>query len=76
MSEAERPDPDALLARLKREETASARGKLKIFFGMSPGDEVSVDGALVTVLSTTGRRVRKVRVTKVAPTEPAATGEH
>src|SRR5712671_337072 len=37
MSEAERPDPDALLARLKREETASARGKLKILFGMSPG---------------------------------------
>jgi two-component system sensor histidine kinase KdpD len=37
MSEAERPDPDALLARLKREETESARGKLKIFFGMSPG---------------------------------------
>src|SRR5436190_300332 len=37
MSEAERPDPDALLARLKREEAESARGKLKIFFGMSPG---------------------------------------
>src|ERR1700758_127147 len=37
MTEAERPDPDALLARLKREETASVRGKLKIFFGMSPG---------------------------------------
>src|SRR5205085_11436800 len=35
------------------------------------GDEVRVDGALVTVLSTTGRRVRKVRVTKVEPTEPA-----
>jgi CBS domain containing-hemolysin-like protein len=34
------------------------------------GDEVRVDGALVTVLTTTGRRVRKVRVTKV-PTEPA-----
>lgn len=31
----------------------------------SVGDEVRVDGALVTVLSTTGRRVRKVRVTKV-----------
>src|SRR5207248_8081379 len=30
------------------------------------GDEVRVDGALVTVLTTTGRRVRKVRVTKVA----------
>src|ERR1700676_3164813 len=37
MSEAERPDPDAILARLKREETAATRGKLKIFFGMSPG---------------------------------------
>src|ERR1700719_611666 len=37
MSEAERPDPDGLLAQLKREEDESARGKLKIFFGMSPG---------------------------------------
>jgi CBS domain containing-hemolysin-like protein len=35
------------------------------------GDEVRVDGALVTVLTTTGRRVRKVRVMKV-PVEPAA----
>jgi putative hemolysin len=34
------------------------------------GDEVRVDGALVAVLTTTGRRVRKVRVTKVPP-EPA-----
>jgi hypothetical protein len=32
-----RPDPDALLAQLKREEAKSTRGKLKIFFGMSPG---------------------------------------
>jgi CBS domain containing-hemolysin-like protein len=31
------------------------------------GDEVRVDGAQVTVLSTTGRRVRKVRVMKVPP---------
>ena len=37
MTEAERPDPDALLAQLKREEAESTRGKLKIFFGMSPG---------------------------------------
>jgi len=37
MSEAERPDPDEILARVKREETADTRGKLKIFFGMSPG---------------------------------------
>jgi two-component system sensor histidine kinase KdpD len=37
MTETERPDPDALLARMKREEAKSTRGKLKIFFGMSPG---------------------------------------
>src|ERR1700704_4729435 len=37
MTEAERPSPDEILARMKREETASSRGKLKIFFGMSPG---------------------------------------
>src|SRR5216117_1214757 len=37
MSETKRPDPDALLAQLKREEAESARGKLKIFFGMCPG---------------------------------------
>src|SRR6266403_5672133 len=37
MSDAERPDPDALLARMKRKEIESTRGKLKIFFGMSPG---------------------------------------
>ena len=40
----------------------------------SVGDEVRVDGAQVTVLTTTGRRVRKVRVMKV-PEEPAAAGE-
>ncbi len=34
------------------------------------GDEVRVDGAVVTVLTTTGRRVRKVRVLKV-PAESA-----
>jgi CBS domain containing-hemolysin-like protein len=38
------------------------------------GDEVRVDGARVKVLSTTGRRVRKVRVTRV-PAEPAAAAE-
>src|SRR5512143_4047218 len=37
MTETERPDPDALLAQMKRQEARSARGKLKIFFGMSPG---------------------------------------
>ena len=33
----ERPDPDALLARVQAEEAKQARGKLKIFFGAAPG---------------------------------------
>jgi two-component system sensor histidine kinase KdpD len=37
MSDEARPNPDEILARMKREETAAGRGKLKIFFGMSPG---------------------------------------
>jgi two-component system sensor histidine kinase KdpD len=37
MSEPERPSPDKILARVKREEAESTRGNLKIFFGMSPG---------------------------------------
>ncbi len=32
-----RPDPDALLASLQREETRAQRGRLKVFFGMCPG---------------------------------------
>ncbi|MGH7995753.1 MAG: DUF4118 domain-containing protein [Opitutaceae bacterium] len=31
------PNPDALLASLKRDEARGARGRLKIFFGMCPG---------------------------------------
>src|SRR6266404_9810866 len=37
MSHAERPNPDEILAPMEREEAESARGKLKIFFGMAPG---------------------------------------
>ena len=33
----ERPDPDQLLERLNAEEARAKRGKLKIFFGASPG---------------------------------------
>jgi two-component system sensor histidine kinase KdpD len=33
----ERPDPDALLAQLEAEQAKAQRGKLKIFFGASPG---------------------------------------
>src|SRR2546429_4600753 len=34
---ADRPDPEALLARVKDEEARRARGKLKIFFGAAAG---------------------------------------
>jgi two-component system sensor histidine kinase KdpD len=33
----ERPDPEALLARIEEERARAARGRLKIFFGASPG---------------------------------------
>ncbi|MBV9357514.1 MAG: HlyC/CorC family transporter [Chloroflexi bacterium] len=39
------------------------------------GDEIHVDGALVQVLATNGRRVKKVRVTKPKP-PTAAAAEH
>ena len=32
-----RPNPDALLSSIKREEAAQKRGRLKVFFGMAPG---------------------------------------
>lgn len=35
--EPQRPDPDALLAQVQREEASRHRGRLKIFFGMAPG---------------------------------------
>lgn len=35
--ELQRPNPDALLAEIQREERAAKRGQLKIFFGMCPG---------------------------------------
>jgi two-component system, OmpR family, sensor histidine kinase KdpD len=37
MPENERPDPDALLTAVEREEESHQRGKLKIFFGMCAG---------------------------------------
>ena len=36
-SDPSRPDPDALLAGIQAEEKAAARGRLKVFFGFSPG---------------------------------------
>jgi two-component system sensor histidine kinase KdpD len=37
VSDPSRPDPDALLGLLKKQEEKAQRGKLKIFFGMCPG---------------------------------------
>ncbi|HTQ74087.1 MAG TPA: sensor histidine kinase KdpD [Burkholderiales bacterium] len=37
MSDDSRPDPDALLARVQREEKKRRRGRLKVFFGASAG---------------------------------------
>ncbi len=37
MADDQRPDPDALLARVQAEESRRRRGKLKIFFGAAPG---------------------------------------
>ena len=37
MTSQERPNPDALLSSLQREEAAEKRGRLKVFLGMCPG---------------------------------------
>ncbi len=37
MSESDRPNPDALLSSIQREEAAKKRGRLKVFLGMCPG---------------------------------------
>ncbi len=37
MSDGDRPNPDALLSSIQREEAAKQRGRLKIFLGMCPG---------------------------------------
>lgn len=37
MTEYVRPDPDSILSSIKKDEEMNARGKLKIFFGMSAG---------------------------------------
>jgi len=37
VSDGDRPNPDALLSSIQREEAAKKRGRLKVFFGMCPG---------------------------------------
>jgi CBS domain containing-hemolysin-like protein len=68
---------DTLDLEIEDEDFDTLGGLLYHELGKVPnvGDEVRIDGAVVTVLSTTGRRVRKVRVTKVLPSEPATASE-
>jgi putative hemolysin len=63
---------DTLDLEIEDEDFDTLGGLLYHELGKVPnvGDEVRVDGAVVTVLTTTGRRVRKVRVTKV-PQDPS-----
>ena len=69
----DRPNPDALLARVKSEEQREKRARLKIFFGASPGvgktyamleaaRRAKEDGEdiVVGVVETHGRRETKV----------------
>ncbi len=67
---------DTLDLEIEDEDFDTLGGLLYHELGKVPnvGDEVRVDGAVVTVLTTTGRRVGKVRVTKLPP-QPTAT-EH
>lgn len=59
MSE-ERPDPDALLARLQRDEAAGRRGRLKIFFGANAG--VGKTFAMLAAAHAAQRQGRGVRI--------------
>jgi len=53
-----RPDPDALLAGIRRQDEQSRRGKLKIFFGMCPG----VGKTYAMLLAARQRRAEGVEV--------------
>jgi putative hemolysin len=68
---------DTLDLEIEDEDFDTLGGLLYHELGKVPnvGDEVRVDGAVVTVLTTAGRRVRKVRVTKVLPSQPADVAE-
>ncbi|RTL39635.1 MAG: DUF4118 domain-containing protein [Burkholderiales bacterium] len=56
----ERPDPDALLAKVQREEAAAARGRLKIFFGANAG--VGKTFAMLAAAHAAKQQGRPVRI--------------
>ena len=55
-----RPDPDALLAKVQREEAAAQRGRLKIFFGANAG--VGKTFAMLAAAHAAQRQGRAVRI--------------
>ncbi|MDR7334140.1 DUF4118 domain-containing protein [Roseateles asaccharophilus] len=55
-----RPDPDALLAKVQREESAAKRGRLKIFFGANAG--VGKTFAMLAAAHSAQQQGRAVRV--------------
>ncbi|HEY8878167.1 MAG TPA: DUF4118 domain-containing protein, partial [Roseateles sp.] len=55
-----RPDPDALLAKVQREEAAAQRGRLKIFFGANAG--VGKTFAMLAAAHAVQKQGRAVRV--------------
>lgn len=83
-----RPDPDALLARLRAEEERARRGRLKVFLGMCPGvgkthamlraaHRARADGIglLVGVVETHGR-AETAALLDGLPTQPLRPVEH
>jgi CBS domain containing-hemolysin-like protein len=67
---------DTLDLSLEGEDVDSIGGLLYERLGKVPalGDQASLDGALLSVESTTGRRIRKVRVTRRRDAEPTIAG--
>jgi putative hemolysin len=63
---------DTLDLKLEAEGVDTIGGLVYTQLGKMPtvGDQVKLDGAIITVLSTNGRRIRKVKVNSRGGTEP------
>jgi two-component system sensor histidine kinase KdpD len=88
MTELERPNPDTLLATLKREDARGKRGKLKVFFGMAPGvgktyamldaarrEKAAGRDVLIGYIETHGRKETEA-LTEGLPAIPRRPSEH
>jgi putative hemolysin len=63
---------DTLSLHLEGEDVDTVGGLVYETLGKvpSPGDQITLDGGILTVVSTVGRRIKKVRVTRVPLLEP------